>query len=106
MNRSSTIHLAAHLTAIAALAGAALWAGAVRAEDRDRAERAPAPQVVVQVNAPAQAGNACRQRGAYGDCNCYSPYGTSVTVLDAPFQPGAMYFVNQPAVPVRHGRWR
>lgn len=99
MKRGKAILLAA------TLAGAtALGAGAARAEDRDPVERAPV-QVVV-VNAPAPAGAACGQRGAYGNCGCDRYNATSVTVLDAPFQPGAMYFVNPPVVPARHGRWR
>lgn len=103
MNRTSAIHPAVYLAAIAALAGAALWAGTARAENGDPAARAPV-QVVV-VNAPA-AGESCGKRGAYGDCDCYRNNATSVTVLDAPFQPGAMYFVNQPVAPVRYGRGR
>ncbi|HSD62113.1 MAG TPA: hypothetical protein VLC55_14775 [Burkholderiales bacterium] len=103
MKRGNAILLAASVAGV----GAALWAGAVRADDRDPAERAPGQQVVVQVNAPVQGDDACRHRGAYRDCaGCYSPYGTSVTVLDAPFQPGAMYFVTPAPVAVRHGRWR
>lgn len=102
MKRGSAVFMAAAATCV----GVALWAGAARAEDRDPAERAPAPQVIVQVNAPAQAGEDCRQRGAYGECGCYSRHGTSVTVLDAPFQPGAMYFVNPAPVAAKHGRWR
>lgn len=92
------------LAAVLAGGGAALWAGAARAEDRDPPERAPV-QVVV-VNAPAPAANGCGYRAGYGDCGCAPVNATTVTVLDAPFQPGAMYFVSQPVVPARHGRWR
>jgi hypothetical protein len=95
MKRGKAILLAATLAG----AGAPLWAGA---QDPVAAERAPV-QVVV-VNAPAGAG--CAQGGAYGDCGCYRANATAVTVLDAPFQPGAMYFVNQPVYAVRHGRGR
>ena len=94
------------LAASAACVGATLWAGAASAQEREPAERAPAQQVVVNVNAPAPAGAACGQPVAYRDCGCYPPYGTSVTVLDTPFQPGAMHFVNYPPAHVRHGRWR
>jgi hypothetical protein len=100
MKRGKAILLAASFAG----AGAVLWAGAAGAQDPEPAGRAPV-QVVV-VNAPAPDGGACAQRAAYRDCGCYPPNATSVTVLDAPFQPGAMYFVNQPAVPVKHGRWR
>jgi len=103
MKRGNAIFFAASVAGV----GAALWAGAVRADDRDPAERVPVQQVIVQVNAPAQAGDDCRHRGAFRDCaGCYSPYGTAITVLDAPFQPGAMYFVSPAPVAVRQGRWR
>lgn len=92
--------------AILLAASAILAAGAAGAQEREPAERAPAPQVVVNVNAPAPAVAACAQPVAYRDCGCYPSYGTAVTVLDMPFQPGAMYFVNQPPVHVRHGRRR
>lgn len=59
---------------------------------------------MVQVNAPAQADAACRQHGGYRGCaDCYAP---TVTVLDAPFQPGAIYFVSPAPGALKHGRWR
>lgn len=101
MKRTNAIVLAAAMAG----AGAALWAGAARAGERVPEAGDPPQQVIVQVTTPAA--KVCAHRAAaYGDFGCYPSNTTSVTVLDAPFQPGAMYFVNQPVVPVRHGCWR
>jgi hypothetical protein len=101
MKRGSAILLAASVAGV----GAALAAGAVRAEERLPGAGAPPQQVVVQVNSPVA--EVCAHRAAaYGDCGCYPANATSVTVLDAPFQPGAMYFVNPAPVVVKNGRWR